>query len=197
MNKQIEFIIFWITIIIVILFSFISYKIKKKEQKIIVFLFMAVFCFLYSYRTLGMDIKNYIQSYDYFTVDHLLRRLELPSLFSYEYEPLYFLILFISKNMLFTFQQCQLIFYSISSLIFFYFICKKTNYPLIAYFLFMIEMMFHFDLTRFFIAASFICIGFYCNKKFFKYFFYFIAFCFHYSSIFFLILELLTKLFAK
>ena len=169
LTKQIEFIIFWIAILLLFIVSFMHSKFSKKFQRFIVIFLIILFCFLYSYRTLGMDLRNYVKIYDFYTKDYLLEKLKISNVFSNEYEPLYLCLIYFGKSLSLTFSQFHFFVYLFSTLIFYYYMNKKTNYPLISYFLFMLIMMFHYDLTRFFLAMSFLCIGFFSKNKSIKY----------------------------
>ena len=193
MSKQIEFIVMWIAIIILMYISTFHNKISKKNQNIIILLMVILFSVFYGYRTLGMDLRNYISYYDRMTISGLRTRLQFTNLLSNEYEPLFLLVTYIAKNVGFSAQQWLLTMVVFPSLICFYYI-KKNKYPLVTFMMFMLIMMFQIDLTRFYLAVPFLLISFITKHKSVKYFCYIIALGFHYSAIFVLFCDIVSKI---
>ena len=193
MNKQLEFVILWATMILMFLITAFNNRIAIGSQKKINLLFALLFGFMYSFRSLGMDISNYQNYYESVTASILHRRLSVQNVLANDYEPLFLLTMYISKKMGLEFSEFMLVIVTVPLLIIVYYINKNAKYPLITFFAFMLIMMFQVDLTRFFMAMPFIFIAFFSDRKIIKIFCYFIAFCFHYSSIFAPLCEVLVK----
>lgn len=194
MNKQLEFVLLWCAILLLFQITIFHNRISVSLQKKINIFFMLLFVFMYSFRTLGMDIANYRLYYESMTVSILRQRLFVQNILANDYEPLYLLVMYISKEIGLEFSGFLFVMVFVPLTIITYYINKNTTYPLLSFFVFMLLMMFQFDLTRFFIAMPFILIAFSSKKQSIKILCYIIAFGFHYSSIFALLCEMLTKI---
>lgn len=192
MTKQLEFVIFWIAMLALMIVSLYHNKFSRKGQKYIVFLFFVVFTLMFSYRTLGLDLVNYETYYKNVNIS-ALHKLDIKNMLSNEYEPFFTLIVLLAKKYQLTFNQWLLIVVSIPSLLFFFYITKKSRFPLITYMLFMLVMMFQFDLIRLMLAFPFLMIAFNSHNKCTKAICYGVAFGFHYTSIVLLLCEIAMK----
>lgn len=194
MSMQIQFIVFWIVIITIIFSGLMQNKFSRRGQCVIVILSIFILSFMYSNRTLGLDLKNYVEYYSSLNINRIMETFSLKNLFLNEYEPLFTLSIVIAKKLGLSVQVWLFIMVIIPLLIFYGAFFRKGERPLLMFFFFVLIMMFQADLTRFYIAAPFLCIAFQSNKLIKKGFFYVLAFGFHYSAIFLALVEIFLAL---
>ncbi len=199
MSKGMEFIIIWGAIVALIIISTVHNKISIRRQKRLVLILVFIFSFLYANRTLGLDLKNYITYYNNRTLTSLTQMVQYNNLMNNTYEPIFTLWVYLSKRMGLSFNWSLFVYVLIPMLLFYRCIIKKTDEPLIAFMLFMVMFMFHFDLTRMFFALAFGLTAFTSEKKTTKVLLYTIAFLSHYTMVLMIIYEILAskKVFAK
>lgn len=199
MSMQVQFIVFWIAITIVLFLGLIQNKFSRRSQCVIVIFAIYLFSFMYSNRTLGLDLRNYIEYYSSSNMNRIMSTFDIRNLFLSEYEPLFSLTIVIAKTIGLSVQKWLFAIVFIPSLIFYGAFLRKGKKPLLMFCFFVLIMMFQVDLTRFYLAAPFLCIAFHSDKLTKKGFFYVLAFGFHYSAIFlafvevFLIMKLSNK----
>lgn len=199
MSMQVQFIVFWIAITIVLFLGLIQNKFSRRSQCVIVIFAIYLFSFMYSNRTLGLDLRNYIEYYSSSNMNRIMSMFDIRNLFLSEYEPLFSLTIVIAKTIGLSVQKWLFAIVFIPSLIFYGAFLRKGKKPLLMFCFFVLIMMFQVDLTRFYLAAPFLCIAFHSDKLTKKGFFYVLAFGFHYSAIFlafvevFLIMKLSNK----
>lgn len=184
MSMQIQFVVFWIAIIVILLLGLIQNKFSKKSQCAIVIFAIFILSFMYSNRTLGLDLRNYIEYYSSSNINRIMSTLDIKSLFLNEYEPLFTLTIVVAKKIGLSVQKWLFAIVFIPSLIFYGIFFRKGKKPLLMFYFFLLIMMFQVDLTRFYLAAPFLCIAFHSDKLTKKGIFYVLAFGFHYSAIF-------------
>lgn len=190
MSMQVQFVIFWLAIIFILFIGLIQNKFSRKNQLVIVLFFIFFISYIYSYRTLGLDLRNYVKYYLELKIEYLMNDFSLKKIFISEYEPLFTLIAIISKKNGLSVQMWLFITVIIPSMMFYFSFFKKGKKPLLVFFFFILIMMFQIDLTRFYLASSFLCIAFHSKNLIKKGFFYVIAFGFHYSVIFLVFIEI-------
>lgn len=98
MSMQIQFVVFWIAIIVILLLGLIQNKFSKKSQCAIVIFAIFILSFMYSNRTLGLDLRNYIEYYSSSNINRIMSTLDIKSLFLNEYEPLFTLTIVVAKK---------------------------------------------------------------------------------------------------
>lgn len=194
MSMQIQFIIFWIIILALLVLGTFYNRFTRKSQMLIVCIAFLVLSYLYSYRTLGLDLRNYISYYNTVNINRLIGSLSWLNFFSLEYEPLFTITIIIAKSIGLSANEWLFTIVLFPSMIFYYSLFKKSNNPLLLFYFFILIMMFQVDLSRFYLAAPFVSIAFTSKKAVRKIFFYMIAFGFHYSVAFLLIVELFVML---
>lgn len=199
MSMEVQFVLFWITIIVVLLLGLVQNKFSRRSQCAIVIFFIFILSFMYSYRTLGMDLRNYIKYYSSSNANSIISTFDIKSLLSNEYEPLFTLTIVVAQKIGLSVQEWLFVIVLTPSLLFYGAFFRKGKKPLLMFYFFVLIMMFQVDLTRFYLAAPFLCIAFHSDKLIKKLIFYVFAFGFHYSAIFlafaelFLVLKLSNK----
>ena len=96
---------FWIAIIVILLLGLIQNKFSKKSQCAIVIFAIFILSFMYSNRTLGLDLRNYIEYYSSSNINRIMSTLDIKSLFLNEYEPLFTLTIVVAKKQVCLFKN--------------------------------------------------------------------------------------------
>lgn len=191
MNKQIQFVVFWIIMCYFMFLGLNQNKFSKKNQKIVSIFIIVLFIYIYSFRTLGLDLRNYIQYYSTVNINNLLERFSTRKFFIGDFEPLFDLTILFAKKIGFSVQIWLFTIVLFPTLIFYFCFIRISDNPLIMMYYFIIIMMFQIDLTRFYLASPFICLAFFSKSSYKKLILYLIAFGFHYSALFMIVIELL------
>lgn len=197
MSKELEFVIIWIVLLILLAISLYHNRIQKHFQKKIVFGFIILFSLMYAYRTLGMDFRNYVSFYNNTSLQSLRNAISLSNILNNEYEPLFMISVYWFKKQGFSFNLAMLLMVLAPSVIFYYIIKKNAKDYLIAYMFFMVIMMFHIDLTRLYIALPFAFLALNNRKVVPKVLLYMFALGFHYSVVMVLFCEVCYKFILK
>lgn len=194
MSMQIQFVIFWVIILAFLVLGTVYDRFTRKNQLIIVFVSFFILSYLYAYRTLGLDLRNYVSYYNTLNIDRIVNSFGLLNIFSWEYEPLFTIIIIVAQSIGLSVNEWLFFIVLFPSMIFYFAIFKKSSNPLLLFYFFVLIMMFQVDLSRFYLAAPFACIAFFSKKPLKKIFFYMIAFGFHYSVAFLFIVEFFIML---
>ena len=88
---------------------------------------------MYSNRTLGLDLRNYIEYYSSSNINRIMSTLDIKSLFLNEYEPLFTLTIVVAKKIGLSVQKWLFAIVFIPSLIFYGIFFRKGKKPLLMF----------------------------------------------------------------
>ena len=192
MSKGVEFGVIWLAVIFLACLATFHTKLSKTCQNVVAFLSVVVFSWMYSYRTLGLDLRNYMDFWNNVSVFSLAEMLQPTKLYNSLFEPVFTGWIYISKIVGLSFNQSLFVYVFVPLLVFYMLINRYTKYPLVGLSVFMILFMFYFDLTRMVFALAFALCAYMTKNKLLKVSLYAFAFSSQFTSIILFIYEIIA-----